>query len=120
MHDLNIQIQRALPMIYKPAGWKNYTFGAYYLKQTKMAKIIPNFMEAQYLLNSTDISTICTVLDVLSQTKWRVNKRVLEMIDFVWSIGGNCAGIPKRYNERQITPEMIKAAGFKDKLKLLR
>ena len=30
-------------MVYKPAPWKNYNFGAYYLKQTKMAKIIPNF-----------------------------------------------------------------------------
>jgi len=36
------------------------------------------------------------------------------MIEFVWSIGGNCAGIPKRYNERQVTPEMLKAADFKD------
>lgn len=72
------------------------------------------------MLKSTDISSICDVLDILSQTKWRVNRRVLEMIEFVWSIGGNCAGIPKRYNERQITPEMLKAASFKDRMKLLR
>ena len=70
MYDLNIHIQRSLPMVYKPAPWKNYNFGAYYLKQTKMAKIIPNFKEAQYLLKSTDISSICNVLDVLSSTKW--------------------------------------------------
>jgi hypothetical protein len=34
VHDLNIHIERSLPMIYKPAPWKNYNFGAYYLKQT--------------------------------------------------------------------------------------
>jgi hypothetical protein len=28
--------------------------------------------------------------------------------------------IPKRFNERQITPEMIKAAKFREKLKLLK
>jgi DNA-directed RNA polymerase len=28
-------------MIYKPAPWKNYFFGGYYLKQTKMAKVHP-------------------------------------------------------------------------------
>lgn len=43
LHDLNIHIERSLPMIYKPAPWKNFNFGAYYLKQTKMAKIVPNF-----------------------------------------------------------------------------
>ncbi len=32
MYDLNIHIQRSLPMVYKPAPWKNYNFGAYYLK----------------------------------------------------------------------------------------
>jgi len=32
LHDLNIHIERSLPMIYKPAPWKNYNFGAYYLK----------------------------------------------------------------------------------------
>jgi len=48
-----------------------------------------------------------------------VNKKVLEMIEFVWSIGGNCAGIPKRYNEKPITPELLKASDFKDRMKLL-
>lgn len=120
LHDLNIHIERSLPMIYKPAPWKNFNFGAYYLKQTKMAKIVPNFWEAYTLLKSNDISEICWVLDILSQTKWRVNKWVLEMIEFVWSIGGNVAGIPKRYNERPITPELLKSADFKDRLKLLK
>jgi len=32
IHDLNLQLERSLPMIYKPAPWKNYNFGGYYLK----------------------------------------------------------------------------------------
>lgn len=32
IHDLNLQIERSLPMVYKPAPWKNYYFGGYYLK----------------------------------------------------------------------------------------
>ena len=32
MHDLNLQLERSLPMVYPPAPWKNYNFGAYYLK----------------------------------------------------------------------------------------
>ena len=41
IHDLNLQLERSLPMIYKPAPWKNYFFGGYYLKQTKLAKVHP-------------------------------------------------------------------------------
>jgi len=32
IHDLNLQIDRSLPMVYPPAPWKNYYFGGYYLK----------------------------------------------------------------------------------------
>ena len=120
VHDLNIHIERSLPMIYKPAPWKNYTFGAYYLKQTKMAKIISNFREAHHLLNKSDISKICNVLNIISDVKWRVNKDVLEMIEYIWSIGGGLGEIPKRFNERPITAELLRKAKFKDKLKLIK
>lgn len=44
IHDLSLQLERSLPMIYQPAPWKNQKFGGYYLKQTKMAKVLANFL----------------------------------------------------------------------------
>ena len=41
IHDINLQIERSLPMIYPPAPWKNFYFGGYYLRQTKMARVEP-------------------------------------------------------------------------------
>jgi DNA-directed RNA polymerase len=32
IHDLSLQLERSLPMIYQPAPWKNFLFGGYYLK----------------------------------------------------------------------------------------
>lgn len=66
------------------------------------------------------MSSMCKVLDILGQVKWRINRRILEIIEYVWSIGGGLGEIPKRFNERQITPEMIKLANFREKLKLLK
>lgn len=43
LHDLNLQLERSLPMIYKPAPWKSYVFGGYYLKQTKIARLLSQF-----------------------------------------------------------------------------
>ncbi len=50
---------------------------------------------------------MCNVLDILGSVRWRVNSKIFEMMEFVWSIGGGLGKIPKRFNERLITPEMI-------------
>ena len=120
IHDLSLQLERSLPMIYQPAPWKNFLFGGYYLKQTKMAKVIPNFNEAIRYLQRSDMTSMCQVLDILGQVKWRINRQILEIIEYVWSIGGGLGEVPKRFNERAITPEMIKNANFREKLKLLK
>ena len=120
IHDLNLQIERAVPMIYKPAPWKNYFFGGYYLRQTKMAKVLPQFREAIKYMTKADLSQVCSVLDTLGAVEWRVNKRVLEIVEHVWSIGGGLGKIPKRFVDRVITPEMIRDASYREKLKLLK
>ena len=63
---------------------------------------------------------MCQVLDKLGQIPWKVNNRVLETIEYVWSIGGGLSAIPNRYNAREVTPQMIKEASFGEKLKLLK
>jgi DNA-directed RNA polymerase len=52
-------------MIYPPAPWKNFYFGGYYLKQTKMAKVMPNFKEAVNYLCRSNMKPMCEVLDIL-------------------------------------------------------
>lgn len=65
IHDMNLQLERSLPMIYQPAPWKNFYFGGYYLKQTKMAKVMPNFKEAITYLQKSNMKPMCEVLDIL-------------------------------------------------------
>jgi len=107
-------------MIYPPAPWKNFFFGGFYLRQTKMAKVEPNFKTAVSYLIQTDLQPMCQVLDILGKVRWSLNNRVLETQEYVWSIGGGLGTIPNRYNARQITPEMIRDANFTEKLKLLK
>jgi len=71
-------------------------------------------------MQRADLSRICSVLDNLSNVPWRVNKKLLETIEYVWSIGGGLGKVPKRFNPRQVTPEMIREAPFREKLKLLK
>lgn len=85
-----------------------------------MAKVFSNFRQAHHYLSRVDLTNLCQVLDILGSVKWRINRKILETIEYVWSVGGGLGEIPKRFNERQITPEMIKNATFREKLKLLK
>lgn len=35
-------------------------------------------------------------LDMLGSTKWRVNRRVLSVVESIWAQGGNTAGLVDR------------------------
>lgn len=35
-------------------------------------------------------------LDTLGNTKWRVNKRILSVVESIWAAGGNIAGLVNR------------------------
>lgn len=70
------------------------------MKQTKMAKVYANFNEALKFLQKGDLTNMCKVLDILGSVKWRINKKILETIEYVWSIGGGMGEVPKRFNER--------------------
>jgi len=85
-----------------------------------MAKVLPNFREGVQYIGRADISNLCSVLNVLGAVRWQLNDKVLEVMEHMWSVGGGVADIPKRFNEKNITPEMIKEAPFREKLKLLK
>lgn len=42
-------------------------------------------------------------LDTLGNTKWRVNKRVLAVVDRIWSSGGSIAGLVDRDDVSYLT-----------------
>ena len=46
------------------------------------------FKEAVEYLSRTDLSQLCQVLDVLGSVKWKINREVLDIMQYVWSIGG--------------------------------
>jgi hypothetical protein len=118
---LETHIRKSLPMIYKPLPWKSAKIGSYYLRQSPFVKVLPEHYEANILFDTNNISNISTVLDKLASIKWRVNKKILDVMEYIWANGGGKAMIPKKYNDRIITKELIRhAKTFKEKTILLR
>lgn len=118
--SMMIQIQKTLPMIYKPLKWKNLQIGSHYLRFTPLAKIESGNRDSVESYNISNTSKVMKVLDNLGNLKWRINKNVLDIIEFLWASGGNKAQIPKRFNDVNLTKEMIKDISPKEKYKILR
>lgn len=106
-------------MIYQPQKWKNTSIGGYYLRQTNIAKIVPGHNQARSLYSFNDTSKVMKALDTLGSVKWRVNKKVLDLIEYIWQTGGDRASIPPKFNKNLVTKNMMFNSNFSQKLNLL-
>ncbi len=120
-NSLFVQLDRCLPMIYKPAPWQDYEIGGYYQKPTNLMRMQESFMQENSVKYS-DLHRIFNVLDLLSETPWRINKRILDIVEKIWEDGGGIGEIPKRfYNfDDYIYQYQIDESFGKEKYKLMK
>ena len=90
------------PMVCEPVPWTNDTDGGYILLRNPLVKPVRG--------NFTDPGTndkIREAVNTLQRTKWTVDERVLEAVDYMFNtLGGDRAGLPSRE-----IPEMPKHDG---------
>ncbi|KAI4314037.1 hypothetical protein L6164_026980 [Bauhinia variegata] len=87
-----------MPMLVPPLKWTGYDKGAYlflpsYVMRTHGAK---QQREAVKRAPKKQLERVFEALDYLGSTKWRVNKRVLSVIDRIWASGGCLADLVDR------------------------
>ncbi|CAN8236050.1 unnamed protein product [Cochlearia groenlandica] len=87
-----------LPMLIPPQNWTGYDQGAHfflpsYVMRTHGAKqqrtVIQRTLKEQLV-------TVFEALDTLGNTKWRINKKVLSLVDRIWASGGRLGGLVDR------------------------
>ncbi|KAF3663960.1 DNA-directed RNA polymerase 1, mitochondrial [Capsicum annuum] len=87
-----------MPMLVPPQNWTGYEKGAYlflpsYIMRTHGAK---QQREAVKRVPKKQLEPVFQALDTLGNTKWRVNKRVLGILDRIWASGGRLADLVDR------------------------
>lgn len=95
-NSLFVQLDRCLPMIYKPAPWQDYEIGGYYQKPTNLMRMQESIIQ-ENSVKFSDLHKIFNVLDLISETPWRINKRILDVVEMMWEEGGGVGEIPKRF-----------------------
>ncbi|CAN6450752.1 unnamed protein product [Victoria cruziana] len=87
-----------MPMLIPPKKWTGYDSGGHlflpsYIMRTHGAK------QQRVALKSVpkqQLKKIFEALDTLGSTKWRVNKKVLDVVDSLWACGQPLAGLVNR------------------------
>ncbi|XP_043692088.1 DNA-directed RNA polymerase 2, chloroplastic/mitochondrial-like isoform X2 [Telopea speciosissima] len=87
-----------MPMLVPPVNWTGYDKGAYlflpsYVMRTHGAR---QQREAVKKTPRKHLEPVFEALDTLGNTKWRINKRVLSIVDRIWASGGRLADLVDR------------------------
>ncbi|KAL3640220.1 DNA-directed RNA polymerase 2, chloroplastic/mitochondrial [Castilleja foliolosa] len=87
-----------MPMLVPPVKWTGYDKGAYlylpsYVMRTHGAR---QQRESVRRASRQQLKPVFEALDILGSTRWRVNKRVLSVIDRIWASGGRLADLVDR------------------------
>ncbi|KAI8016890.1 hypothetical protein LOK49_LG04G00659 [Camellia lanceoleosa] len=87
-----------VPMLVPSKKWKGYDKGGYfflpsYLMRTHGSR---QQQDAVKKVAVKQMQKVYEALDTLGNTKWRVNRRVLSVVESIWAGGGNIGGLVDR------------------------
>ncbi|XP_027918914.1 DNA-directed RNA polymerase 1B, mitochondrial-like [Vigna unguiculata] len=87
-----------MPMLVPPINWTGYDKGAYFFLPSYVMRIhgAKQQREAVKRATKSQLEPVFEALNTLGNTKWRVNKRVLCVIDQIWANGGRLADLVDR------------------------
>ncbi|KAH1053177.1 hypothetical protein GLYMA_08G263000v4 [Glycine max] len=89
-----------MPMLVPPINWTGYDKGAYLFLPSYVMRVhgAKQQREAVKRAPKSQLDPVFEALNTLGSTKWRVNKRVLCVIDQIWANGGRLADLVDREN----------------------
>ncbi|KAL9667039.1 hypothetical protein QQ045_001384 [Rhodiola kirilowii] len=87
-----------MPMLVPPINWTGYDRGAYlylpsYVMRTRGARQQRQFIKRT---PKKQLEPVFEALDTLGNTNWRVNKKILGVVDMIWASGGRVADLVDR------------------------
>ncbi|KAI3975683.1 hypothetical protein MKX01_023109 [Papaver californicum] len=87
-----------MPMLVPPESWITYDKGAHLFLPSYVMSTHGSKQQGLEVKNTPvkQIEQVFEALNILGNTKWRVNKKLLEIVDRVWASGSKYAGLVDR------------------------
>eukprot|EP01125_Pyxidicula_operculata_P001714 TRINITY_DN1153_c0_g1_i2.p1 TRINITY_DN1153_c0_g1~~TRINITY_DN1153_c0_g1_i2.p1 ORF type:complete len:643 (+),score=114.58 TRINITY_DN1153_c0_g1_i2:60-1988(+) len=89
---------RHYPMVFPPKPWLAPDNGGYYTSQAPLIRYLNYKLQVNPLFQRNEgLDLIYRGLNALGNTGWRINKRLLDICDSIWELGGGMVEIPPRF-----------------------
>ncbi|CAM8915619.1 unnamed protein product [Rhodiola kirilowii] len=87
-----------MPMLVPPIKWTGYDEGAYLYLPSYVMRTHGARQQRQFIKRTPkkQLEPVFKALDTLGNTKWRVNKKILGVVDRIWASGGRIADLVDR------------------------
>ncbi|KAI6680512.1 hypothetical protein NL676_034393 [Syzygium grande] len=100
--DINAKHMLApyMPMLVPPRKWKGYDKGGYFFLPSYAMRTHGSRKQQDALKNVSEeqMHNVFKALDTLGSTKWRINRRVLAVVESLWAQGGSVGGLVERHD----------------------
>lgn len=96
----------ALPMIVKPRPWATPFDGGFLTNAATFRYKLVKTRDMEWLqhLAELDMPLVYQTVNALQETAWRINKRVLEVMQECWRLDNGLGGLP-RWEEEELPPK---------------
>ncbi|CAH8257549.1 unnamed protein product [Arabidopsis lyrata] len=87
-----------LPMLIPPQNWTGYDQGAHLFLPSFIMRTHGAIQQRTVMRRTPkeQLEPVFEALDTLGNTKWRINKKVLSLVDRIWANGGRLGGLVDR------------------------
>ncbi|WCJ25474.1 DNA-directed RNA polymerase 1 mitochondrial [Euphorbia peplus] len=87
-----------MPMLVPPIKWTGYDKGAHFFLPSFVMRTHGSRQQRETVKRTPQeqLQPVFEALDTLGSTKWRVNKRILDVVDRIWNSGGRLADLVDR------------------------
>ncbi|KAF7838116.1 DNA-directed RNA polymerase 3, chloroplastic [Senna tora] len=87
-----------MPMLIPPKKWKGYDKGGHLFLPSYIMRTHGSRKQQDVMRNveGKKMQKVFEALDMLGNTKWRINRKVLSVVESIWAGGGNIAGLVDR------------------------
>lgn len=96
-------LERTLPMICKPAKWQDSETGGYLQQSFSIMRMQGSRLQ-KVALERADVSKVCEVLNLMGDLPWRINRKVHEVVEKLYELGGGAGEIPVVDDGHQFIP----------------
>lgn len=87
-----------LPMVAPPRPWRSPYRGGYLSDLIRVRLVKTRSRGYLDELGSLDLSAVYGAVNAIQATPWRINTKVLEVMERLWDEGGGVAGLPRRHD----------------------